>query len=76
MDEPFAGVDAATEAAIVLTLRRLEAAGKTVICVHHDLQTVTRYFDHVLLLNMKKIASGRSPRPSPPPTSRRPMAAG
>ncbi len=58
MDEPFAGVDAATEAAILETLRRLDAAGKTVVCVHHDLETVAAYFDHVLLLNLKKIADG------------------
>jgi manganese/zinc/iron transport system ATP- binding protein len=58
MDEPFAGVDAATEAAILDTLRHLDEAGKTVICVHHDLETVASYFDHVLLLNLKKVADG------------------
>ncbi len=58
MDEPFAGVDAATERAIVETLRELKAAGKTVICVHHDIQTVGEYFDHVLLLNMRVVAAG------------------
>lgn len=58
MDEPFAGVDAATEAAIFSTLRRLEEAGKTVICVHHDLETVAHYFSHVLLLNLRKVADG------------------
>ena len=58
MDEPFAGVDAATESAIVDVLRELRAAGKTVICVHHDLQTVEEYFDAVMLMNMRIVAAG------------------
>lgn len=58
MDEPFAGVDAATESAIVDVLRDLRAAGKTVICVHHDLQTVETYFDDVMLMNMRVVAAG------------------
>lgn len=58
MDEPFAGVDAATEQAIVGVLRRLRAEGRTVICVHHDLQTVESYFDEVMLLNMRIVAAG------------------
>lgn len=58
MDEPFAGVDAATEAAIVQILKNLKSEGKTVVCVHHDLSTVPSYFDHVLLLNVEKIADG------------------
>ncbi len=58
MDEPFAGVDAATERAIIEVLRSLRAKGKTVICVHHDLQTVPEYFDDVMLLNMRVVASG------------------
>jgi len=58
MDEPFAGVDASTERAIVDVLRSLRAAGGTVICVHHDIQTVREYFDHVILLNMRVVASG------------------
>ena len=58
MDEPFAGVDAATERAIIDVLRELRSNGKTVIVVHHDLQTVPEYFDHVLLLNMRIVASG------------------
>lgn len=58
MDEPFAGVDAATERAIVELLRDLRAANKTALVVHHDLQTVTEYFDHVLLLNMRVVAAG------------------
>jgi manganese/zinc/iron transport system ATP- binding protein len=58
MDEPFAGVDAATEKAIVQVLRDLREQGATVIAVHHDLQTVSDYFDHVLLLNMRLVAAG------------------
>jgi manganese/zinc/iron transport system ATP- binding protein len=58
MDEPFAGVDAATERAIVDVLRELRGRGKTVIAVHHDLQTVADYFDHVVLLNMRLVAAG------------------
>ena len=58
MDEPFAGVDAATERAIVEVLRDLRAQGKAVIVVHHDLQTVTEYFDDALLLNMRVVAAG------------------
>ena len=58
MDEPFAGVDAATERAIVTLLHELRAGGKTALVVHHDLQTVSEYFDHVLLLNMRLVATG------------------
>ncbi|MEM1270127.1 MAG: metal ABC transporter ATP-binding protein [Bacteroidota bacterium] len=58
MDEPFQGVDAVTERAIITLLRTLREAGKTVIVVHHDLQTVPEYFDWVLLLNVRRIASG------------------
>ena len=58
MDEPFASVDAATEKAIVQVLADLRSNGKTVIVVHHDLQTVTEYFDHVIMLNMRVVAHG------------------
>jgi len=58
MDEPFAGVDAATELAIMGVLRALREEGKTVIAVHHDLQTVPQYFDHVVMLNMRLVAAG------------------
>jgi manganese/zinc/iron transport system ATP- binding protein len=58
MDEPFAGVDAATERAIVEVLRELQRNGKTVICVHHDLPTVPEYFDHAVLLNMRVVTAG------------------
>jgi manganese/zinc/iron transport system ATP- binding protein len=58
MDEPFAGVDAATEEAILGVLQRLAAAGRCVIAVHHDLSTVPRAFDHALLLNREVVAAG------------------
>lgn len=58
MDEPFQGVDATTEKAIINILKILRKAGKTVIVVHHDLQTVPEYFDWVTFLNVKKIATG------------------
>lgn len=59
MDEPFQGVDATTEKAIVLLLKELRDKGKTVVVVHHDLQTVAEYFDWVTFLNVKKIATGK-----------------
>lgn len=58
MDEPMAGVDAATERVIFSLLRELREAGKTVLVVHHDLRTVPIYFDQVVLLNMRLVASG------------------
>ncbi len=58
MDEPFQGVDATTERAIIALLHELRAEGKTVVVVHHDLQTVTEYFDWVTLINVRRIASG------------------
>ena len=58
MDEPFQGVDATTERAIVTLLQNLREQGKTVLVVHHDLQTVPEYFDWVLLLNVRRIAAG------------------
>jgi manganese/zinc/iron transport system ATP- binding protein len=58
MDEPFQGVDATTERAIVAVLRNLRQRGRTVVVVHHDLSTVASYFDWVLLLNVKRIAFG------------------
>jgi len=61
MDEPFAGVDAVTERTIVTLLHEVRNAGKTVVAVHHDLQSVPEYFDNVGLLNVKLIASGSVP---------------
>ena len=58
MDEPFAGVDAATESAIIQLLQNLRSEKKTVFVVHHDLQTVRSYFDYVILLNMRLVACG------------------
>ncbi len=58
MDEPFAGVDAATEQTIFAQLKQLRSAGKTVFVVHHDLQTVRKYFDDVVLLNLRLVAAG------------------
>lgn len=60
MDEPFAGVDAATEAAIIAVLRELRDRGKTLLVVHHDLPTARQYFDRLLLLNMNVVAFGPS----------------
>ena len=58
MDEPFVGVDAATEKAIITLLNELKMQGKTVLVVHHDLATVEEYFDWVMLLNVELIAFG------------------
>jgi len=58
MDEPFAGVDAATEDAILKLLVEMKEQGKTVIIVHHDLQTAYQYFDWMVLLNTRLVASG------------------
>lgn len=58
LDEPFAGVDAATEKAIIQILQDLSKEGKTIIVVHHDLQSVESYFDWIILLNLRLVASG------------------
>ena len=58
LDEPMAGVDATTERSIIELLGRLRSAGRTIILVHHDLQTVRRYFDWLVLLNVRVIATG------------------
>lgn len=58
LDEPFAGVDAATEKAIITLLRKMSDEGKTVIVVHHDLQSVETYFNWIILLNTRLVASG------------------
>ena len=60
MDEPFVGVDAATESAIIEILRELQSQGKTLIVVHHDLTTAPDYFDRILLLNMRVVAYGNT----------------
>ncbi|MCH2077591.1 MAG: metal ABC transporter ATP-binding protein [Rhodobacteraceae bacterium] len=58
LDEPFAGVDAATERAIIDVLHSLKADGKAVVAVHHDLATVREYFDHVFMINVRRMAEG------------------
>ncbi|MDR6555586.1 metal ABC transporter ATP-binding protein [Paenibacillus qinlingensis] len=58
MDEPFVGVDAATEKAIITLLGELKKQGKTVLVVHHDLSTVKEYFDWVILLNVGLVDIG------------------
>ncbi|MDQ3622434.1 MAG: metal ABC transporter ATP-binding protein [Verrucomicrobiota bacterium] len=58
MDEPFSGVDAATETAIVTLLQELKDRGKTILVVHHDLPTAKSYFDMLLLINMRIVAFG------------------
>ncbi|MBX2854801.1 MAG: metal ABC transporter ATP-binding protein [Rhodobacteraceae bacterium] len=58
LDEPFAGVDAATERAIIKVLKSLKDEGKSVVVVHHDLATVTDYFDYVLMIATRKIVEG------------------
>lgn len=58
MDEPMAGVDAATERVIFQLLEELRTQGKTILVVHHDLRTVPNYYDYVVLLNLRLVASG------------------
>jgi len=58
LDEPLAGVDAATERAIIAVLKGLRAEGRAIVCVHHDLSTVPDYFDHVFLINVRRMAEG------------------
>jgi len=58
LDEPMAGVDAVTERAIVAILKGLRDQGRTIVVVHHDLQTVRAYFDWLVLLNVRVIAQG------------------
>lgn len=58
MDEPFAGIDATTEQVILELMKDLRESGATLVCVHHDLPTVADYFDHLVLLNLKVVASG------------------
>jgi manganese/zinc/iron transport system ATP- binding protein len=61
MDEPFSGVDAATETAIITLLHELRGRGKTMLVVHHDLPTAREYFDMLILLNMRLVAFGATP---------------
>ena len=58
LDEPFAGVDAATERAILEVLERAKETGKTLVVVHHDLTTAAEYFDKLILLKQRLYAYG------------------
>jgi manganese/iron transport system ATP-binding protein/manganese/zinc/iron transport system ATP- binding protein len=58
LDEPFAGVDAATERAILEVLERAKRSGKTLVVVHHDLSTAAEYFDKLLLIKQRLYAYG------------------
>ena len=58
MDEPFQGIDAKSQQAMVDVLKDLSAQGKTIVIVHHHLATVRDYCDHVTLLNVSVVASG------------------
>lgn len=60
LDEPFAGVDAATEKTIIEILKNLKSQGKSIFVVHHDLQTVKEYFDYTILLNRSILAAGKT----------------
>ncbi len=58
LDEPFAGVDAATERAILDVLERAKQSGKTLVVVHHDLSTAAEYFDKLILIKQRLYAYG------------------
>jgi manganese/iron transport system ATP-binding protein/manganese/zinc/iron transport system ATP- binding protein len=58
LDEPFAGVDAATERAILDVLERARKAGRTLVVVHHDLATAAEYFDRLALIKQRLVAYG------------------
>ncbi|MDV3166294.1 MAG: ABC transporter ATP-binding protein ['Waltheria sp.' little leaf phytoplasma] len=60
LDEPLQGIDIQTEKKIISILQKLKKEGKTIIAIHHDLTTVEQYFDHIILLNLYKIASGET----------------
>ena len=60
MDEPFKGVDKKTEETIITILKEMKNKGKTVVVVHHDLNTVRSYFDWVTLLNVRTVACGKT----------------
>lgn len=58
LDEPFAGVDAATERAILDVLERAKSTGRTLVVVHHDLATASEYFDRLMLIKQRLYAYG------------------
>lgn len=57
-DEPFVGVDITTEAKIIEIVKDLAAKGKMVVIIHHDLAKVKEYFDRVIMINQRLIATG------------------
>lgn len=59
LDEPFAGIDIASETVLMDIIRKLRDSGKTIFIVHHDLTTVETYFDWLIILNMRLVASGK-----------------
>ena len=59
LDEPFAGVDMATEKVLVDLLKKLQKQEKTIITIHHDLHTASKYFDYCLALNMRLVSAGQ-----------------
>lgn len=58
MDEPFVGVDVPTEKTIISLLKMLRDEGKTIVVVHHDIQTLSHYFDTALVLNVSVVGYG------------------
>ena len=58
LDEPFVGIDKKTETIIIETLRTLREQGKTIIVVHHDLNTINEYFDYIVMINKAVLAQG------------------
>ncbi len=58
MDEPLAGVDMVTEKIIMDTIKEFQKDGKTIVAVHHDLNTIEKYFDHVVIINRRVVADG------------------
>lgn len=60
MDEPLAGVDQTSEQIIMDKIKELQKVGKTIVCVHHDLHTLKKYFDHVVFINKYVVASGKT----------------
>lgn len=58
LDEPFVGIDITTEEKIISILKKLATEGKTLLVIHHDLSTVRTYFDKIIMINQRLIASG------------------
>lgn len=58
LDEPFTGVDIATENLMIDLFKKLQQKGKTLVIVHHDLESLEKIFDWVILLNNRLIAQG------------------